>query len=115
MKNRMLWYVAIAALAMSALVAAPATAATPKQRHDTWVGQVVRHHRHFDYRGSYCPSGTQACIMILANFRIVPLTPKAAAGLRRVAGGRAKLVGYQAPAPNSRHNGILYVRRVERA
>ncbi len=84
-------------------------------RHDVWVGQVVRHHRHFDYRGSYCPQGTQACIMILANFRIVPLTPQATAGLRRAAGGRAKLVGYQAPAPNPQHNGVLYVRQVTRA
>lgn len=115
MKTRMFRSVAIAALVISALAAAPATAATTSSRPDVWVGQVVRHHRHFDYRGSYCPEGTQACIMILANFRIVPLTPQAAAGLRRVAGGRAKLVGYQAPAPNPRHNGFLYVRQVKRA
>jgi hypothetical protein len=113
-KNRMLWYVAIAALAVSALAAAPATAATDK-RDDTWLGHVVRHHRHFDYRGSACPTSAEMCIKILANYRIVPVTPQAAAGLRRAAGGRAKLVGYQAPAPNNRHNGILYVRRVEKA
>jgi hypothetical protein len=114
-RPRILGSIVAVALLIGALAAGPATAATPKQRHDTWVGQIVGHHRHFDYRGSYCPTGTQACIMILANFRIVPLTPQAATGLHRVAGRRAKLIGYQAPAPNPRHNGILYVRRVDKA
>jgi hypothetical protein len=106
-------FLAIAVLALSALVAAPATAATDR-RDDVWVGQVVRHNRHFDYRGSACPTSAEMCIKILANYRVVPLTRQAASGLRRAAGGRAKLVGYRAPAPNSRHNAILYVRRVER-
>jgi hypothetical protein len=113
-KNRMLWFVAIAALAISAVVAAPATAATDR-RDDVWVGQIVRHNRHFDYRGSACPTSAEMCIKILANYRIVPLNPRAAAALRRAVGGQAKLVGYRAPAPNSRHNAILYVRRVEKA
>jgi hypothetical protein len=113
-KNRMLWYVAVAALALSALVAAPATAATD-QRDDIWVGQIVKHHRHFDYRGSACPTSAEICIKVLANYRVVPLNPKAATGLRRAAGRRAKLVGYRAPAANTGHNGVLYVRRAEKA
>lgn len=115
MTKRMLRTVAVVGLVISALAATPASATVAAVRPDTWVGQVVRHDRHFDYRGSYCPKGTEACIMILANFRIVPLTPQAAAGLRRVAGGRAQLVGHHAPAPAPGHNGILSVRRVERA
>jgi hypothetical protein len=113
-KNRMLWYLTVATLAISALVAAPATAATDR-RDDIWVGQVVRHHRHFDYRGSYCPTSAEMCIKILANFRIVPLNPQAARGLRRAEGKQAKLIGYKTQAPNTRHNGILHVRRVEKA
>ena len=111
----MLRCLVVVAFAITALVAAPATAASPTARRDTWVGQVVRHHRHFDYRGSSCPQGTEACILVLANFRIVPLTAEAADRLRRVAGRRAKLVGYQGPATNANHTGTLYVRRVERA
>ncbi len=113
-KNRLLWYVAIAAVALSALVAAPATAATEK-RNDIWVGQVVGHHHHFDYRGSACPATAEMCIKVLANYRVVPLTRQAAIGLRRAAGGQAKLFGYRTGAPNSRHNGLLHVRRVEKA
>jgi hypothetical protein len=113
-KNRMLWYLAIAAVAISALVAAPATAATDR-RDDIWVGQIVRHNRHFDYRGSACPATAEMCIKVLANYRVVPLNPQAATGLRRAAGRQAKLIGYRSPASNSRHNGFLYVRRVERA
>ena len=40
-------FLAVAALALSILVAAPATAATAR-RDDVWVGQIVRHNRHFD-------------------------------------------------------------------
>jgi hypothetical protein len=124
-------FLAVAALLMSALAVAPANAATDK-RDDVWVGQIVRHRserltppmsgghppspgHHFDYRGSACPTSAEMCIKVLANYRVVPLNSKAATGLRRAAGGRAKLVGYRAPAPNSRHNAILYVRQVEKA
>ncbi len=104
---------AIAAVGMIALVAAPATAATDKG-DDVWIGQVVRHNRHFDYRGSACPATAEMCIKVLANYRIVPLNPQAARGLRRAAGKQAKLIGYRTPAPNTRHNGVLHVRRVEK-
>ena len=108
----------IAAVLMIALVAAPATAAAPdasKGRWDTWAGQVVRHRHHFDYQGSYCPTSAEACIKIFATFRIVPVTPEAAVGLRRAAGGAARLVGYRTPASDGKHNGVLYVRRVRKA
>ena len=123
----------IAAVLTTALTAGPAAAtSTSRQRSDTWVGQVLRHserltppgsgghppapgNRHFDYQGSYCPTSAEACIKILAKFRIVPLNPQAAFALRRVAGGSAKLRGYRAPASDGEHNGILYVRRVEKA
>jgi hypothetical protein len=114
MKNRMLWYVAVAALAITALAAAPATAAPPKQRDDRWVGQVVRHQRHFDYRGRACPISAEVCIEVLAIYRIVPLTPQAAFALRRFDGRQAKLVGHLAPATDADHTGTLFVRRVRR-
>ena len=113
-KNRLPWLVAIVVLLISALAAAPATAAAPKQ-DDVWVGQVVRHSRHFDYRGSTCPATAEVCVKVLANFRIVPLNGRAAVNLRRVAGGQAKLIGYKGRAGSSAHNGTLYVRRVQRA
>ena len=86
--------VAVAGLAVATLATAPATAdAEPPvpalSRPDSWVGQIVRHDRHFDYRGSYCPEDTEACIMIVANFRLLPLTPQAATGLRRAVVARA--------------------------
>src|SRR5581483_3082152 len=70
-------FLAIAALLVVALTAAPAGAvpsATGKHRSDTWVGQVLRDGRHFDYQGSTCPESAEACIKMLARFRIVPLT-----------------------------------------
>ena len=109
---------AIAALLILALTAGPATAASSrseKRRYDTWAGQVLRHSHHFDYQGSACPTSAEACIKILARYRIVPLTAQAAAGLRRAAGGSAKLFGYQTPASGGEHNGVLYVRRVKKA
>jgi len=110
-------FLAIAALLVVALTAAPAGAvpsATGKHRSDTWVGQVLRDGRHFDYQGSTCPESAEACIKMLARFRIVPLTAQAAAGLRLVQGGKARLVGYHSPASDGEHNGVLYVRRVSR-
>jgi hypothetical protein len=106
---------AIATVLMTALAVAPASAATGK-RNDVWVGQVVAHRHHYDYRGSACPADAEMCIKVLANFRIVPLTRQAAAGLRKVSdgNGNARLVGYKRQG-NKNHNGTLYVRRVERA
>ncbi len=77
----------------------------------------MKHHRHFDYRGSACPTSAEMCIKVLANYKIVALNSKAAAGLRRMSdgNGNARLVGYRGPAKNKNHNGTLYVRRVERA
>ena len=108
----------IAAVLIFALTAGPATAATSRPRNavsGTWVGQVLRHDRHFDYQGSYCPTKEEACIKILAKFRIVPVNPRAAVALRTVAGGSAKLIGWRTPASDGEHNGILYVRRVKKA
>lgn len=113
-KTGVLGYLVGVALLVTALAAAPATAASSKGRDDIWAGQVVRHEKHYDYRGSACPTSAETCVMVLANFRVVPLTPEAAAGLRRAAGGRAKLVGHKGPADDAKHNGTLYVRRVEK-
>jgi len=107
-------FLAIAAVLICALAAAPANAAAPKQRDDVWAGQIVRHNGHFDYEGLSCPATAQICTMIAVRYRIVPLTAKAAAGLRRVKGGQARLVGYRGPAANANHNGTLFVRRVEK-
>jgi hypothetical protein len=122
---------AIATVATIALAAAPATAATDK-RDDVWIGQVAGHRperltppmsgghplspgQHFDYRGSACPTSAEMCITVLANYRIVALNPQAARRLRRFEGKQAKFVGYRTQGPNTRHNGVLHVRRVERA
>ena len=106
-------FLAVSALLITALAVAPATAATDR-RDDIWVGQIVRHHHHFDYRGRTCPTSAEVCIEVVANYRVVPVTRQAKAGLRRAAGGQARLVGHRAAAPNRRHDGVLYVRRVEK-
>jgi hypothetical protein len=109
-------YLLTAALLITALTAGPAIAAPPGSKtRGTWIGQVHRDGRHFDYQGSYCPTKEEACIKILAKFRIVPLNPQSAVALRRVSGGQAKLVGYRVPASDGSHNGVLYVRRVKKA
>ena len=105
---------AIAAVLLVVLVAGPAKAATGG-RDDVWIGQVAHHNRHFDYRGSACPTSAEMCVKVLANYRVVALNPQAERALRRADGKKAKLIGYRTQADNNRHNGFLHVRRVEKA
>jgi hypothetical protein len=102
-------------LAFTLTAAAPA-AADPADRSErrerkTWVGQVERHGRHFDYVGSPCPEG-EICAQYVARYRIVPTTWQAARALRRAEGQSARLTGRLFPSRDPDHQGRLMVSRV---
>ena len=112
---------ALLALVLSGLVAGPAVAAgtaTPAERAapatKSWVGQVQRHHGHFDYVGRPCAESEDVCADYVARYRISPTTRQAERGLRRAAGGWARLRGEFFPARDAGHQGRLEVSRVER-
>ena len=106
----------VASLTM--LVAAPAGAVTAAQtpgQTGTWVGQITSHGGHFDYGGSICPIQEPICIKIFVTFRIVPITPEAAAALPGLVGGQARLMGSLALVPDASHRGTLFVWRASKA
>ena len=75
----------------------------------TWVGQVEKHGRHYDYIGRSCPlEETDPCPDYTVRYQIVPTTTQAARALPKVAGHRARLI-YRAPG----HNGTLVVSEVQ--
>lgn len=99
-------------LAVTALggVAVPAAAAPEDER--TWVGEVEKHGRHYDYIGSSCPlEDPEPCPDYSVRYQIVPTTPQAARALPKVAGSRARLTGYRG-IRRPGHNGSLMVSEV---
>jgi len=53
----------------------------------TWVGQVEKHGRHYDYIGRSCPlEETDPCPDYTVRYQIVPTTTQAARALPKVAG-----------------------------
>jgi hypothetical protein len=110
------WKLAAAlTLAVGLLAAGPAAADPPereeRRQRQTWVGQVERHGRHYDYVGSPCAEG-QICAQYVARYRIVPTTWQAARGLRRAAGHNARLNGLLLPFRDPDHQGRLMISRV---
>jgi hypothetical protein len=80
----------------------------------TWVGQVERHSRHYDYIGRSCPlEETDPCPDYTVRYQIVPSSPQAARALPRVAGHRAKLIGHKELVREPGHNGTLVVSEVD--
>ncbi|HEV7534382.1 MAG TPA: hypothetical protein VGP90_02035 [Acidimicrobiia bacterium] len=113
-------WVAVAALAVSGLAAGPADAAvnTAKPakpaKMQTWIGQVQRDGRHFDYVGQPCPTGAgMLCANYVARYRVVALNPAAAKALRQVAGGQVRLQARFSSAHDRRHQGTLRASSVE--
>jgi hypothetical protein len=104
-------------LAVSSLGVGPARAAAPTTKPaktQTWIGQVQRQGRHFDYVGQPCPVGTgMLCANYVANYRIVPQNPAAARALRQVAGGQARLRARFSPVHDRAHQGTLLAGAVE--
>src|SRR5438105_15518588 len=73
----------------------------------TWVGQVEKHGRHYDYIGRSCPlEETDPCPDYTVRYQIVPTTTQAARALPKVAGHRARLIGHREvvrqPGPHGR-------------
>jgi hypothetical protein len=76
----------------------------------TWVGGVERSgDERFHYVGRACPVEEEACILVLARYRIVPLTGQAAEALPQVAGRQARSSGVLVASPTSVGLGTLFV------
>jgi len=80
----------------------------------TWVGQVEKHGRHYDYIGRSCPlEETDPCPDYTVRYQIVPTTTQAARALPKVAGHRARLIGHRELVREPGHNGTLVVSEVQ--
>ena len=80
----------------------------------TWVGQVEKHGRHYDYLGRSCPiESTDACPDYVVRYQIVPSSTQAARALPKVAGHRARLIGHKELVREPGHNGTLVVSEVQ--
>jgi hypothetical protein len=80
----------------------------------TWVGQVEKHGRHYDYIGRSCPiESPDPCPDYTVRYQIVPTTTQAARALPKVAGHRARLIGHRELVREPGHNGTLVVNEVQ--
>jgi hypothetical protein len=114
MITRLARHGALLALVLSGLMVGPAVAVgTAKPVVKSWFGQVQRHNGHFDYVGRPCAESENVCADYVAHYRISPTTRQAERGLRRSAGGWARLWGEFFPARDAGHQGMLKVSRVE--
>jgi hypothetical protein len=113
---RFVKWVAVAALAVSALAVGPADAAVKAKpsKTQTWIGRVERHGGQFDYVGQPCPTGAgMLCANYVAHYRIVAQNAGAAKALRQVAGGQARLRARFSSAHDTTHQGTLLTTTVE--
>ena len=113
MMIRVVRYSALLAVVLCGLVTGPAGAETARPGAQSWLGQVQRHHGHFDYVGRPCPAQEDVCADYVAHYRIVPTTRQAEAGLRRAAGHWGRLWGELFPARDADHQGTLRVSLVQ--
>ncbi len=102
-------------LAVTASVCFGVTAGAQTTGDDqTWVGQIERHARHYDYIGRSCPmEETEPCPDYTVRYQIVPSSTQAARALPRVAGHRARLIGHRELVREPGHNGTLVVSEVD--
>jgi hypothetical protein len=118
MRNvRIVKWVAVAALAISALAVGPADAAVRADpaKTQTWIGAVERHGGQFDYVGQPCPAGSgMLCAKNVAHYRIVARNAATEKALRHVAGGQARLRARFSPAHDKHHQGTLLASSVEK-
>jgi len=104
--------VAALALALSGPGLLPARAAAGEDQ--TWVGDVEKDGRHYDYIGRSCPiEDTDPCPDYTVKYEIVPTSAQAARALPKVAGHRARLIGYREPVRKPGHNGTLMISEVQ--
>lgn len=80
----------------------------------TWVGDVERHGRHYDYIGRSCPiEQTDPCPDYIVKYEIVPTSTQAARALPKVSGHRARLIGHKEAVRKPGHSGTLMVSEVQ--
>src|ERR671938_43897 len=68
----------------------PAAGAVPEDEK-TWVGNVERHGRHYDYVGPACAVEDSECPDYTVRYEIVPTSTQAARALPMVSGHEAEL------------------------
>lgn len=95
-------------------VPAAAAPGDASQEDETWVGDVERHGRHYDYLGASCPTERMDdCPDYEVRYEIVPTTAQAARTLPKVAGRQARLIGHRQLVRKPRHSGTLMVSEVQ--
>jgi hypothetical protein len=106
-----------AAMALVALTLGPAAVRAGAQTtgdEKSWIGQIEKHGRHYDYIGRPCAlEDTDPCPDYTVRYQIVPTTTQAARALPKVAGHRAKLIGHKELVREPGHNGTLVVSEVQ--
>ena len=118
--NRSRLYRMAGAVALAATVGAgpfggsvPTAGAAPGDEK-TWVGDVEKHGRHYDYIGRACAiEDTDPCPDYEVRYEIVPTSTQAARALPKVAGHRARLIGHRELVRKPGHNGTLMVSEVQ--
>jgi len=104
--------IALAAMAFGGVVVRAGAQTTTDDQ--TWVGQVEKHGRHYDYVGRSCPmEDTDPCPDYVVRYQIVPTSTQAARALPKVAGHRARLIGHREVVREPGHNGTLVVSEVQ--
>lgn len=92
----------------------PAAAGAMPADEKTWVGDVMRHGRHYDYLGRSCAiEDSEPCPEYTVKYGIVPTTAQAARALARVDGTRARLIGHKEALRKPGHSGMLMVSEVQ--
>jgi hypothetical protein len=89
----------------------PSAEAVPDDEK-TWVGDVERHGRHYDYVGPACAVEDSECPDYTVRYEIVPTSTQAARALPKVAGHEAELLGHRELIRKPRHSGTLMVSEV---
>jgi hypothetical protein len=80
----------------------------------TWVGQVEKHGRHYDYIGRSCPIESEdPCPSYIVRYEIVPSSAQAARALPKVDGHRARMIGHKELVRQPGHSGTLVVSEVQ--
>jgi hypothetical protein len=105
---------AVTLVAVAALPGWVGRAEAAPGQEQTWVGRVEKHGRHYDYQGKSCPmESDDPCPAYVVTYEIVPTTPQASRALPKVAGHRARLIGYRELVRKPGHNGTLMVSEVQ--
>jgi hypothetical protein len=102
------------ALTATTLAGSAVRAGAAPGQDSTWVGEVEKHGRHYDYIGRSCPiDSDEVCPQYVVRYEIIPTSAQAARALPKVAGHRARLIGHRELVRQPGHNGTLMVSEVQ--